>query len=219
MNLVRTALILVLIITTGMTIVAYPVMPDTMPSHWNAAGDLDGTLPKFLGLTLIPLIMYGCCALFAALPRIDPLRNNYVKFQASYEGFILVFAAFLLVIQLQIILWGLGIPISPNLVLPVSMGILIIALGFLLEHAEPTWFVGIRTPWTMSSATVWKNTHRVGATLFKVAGLVSMMGVLGGEYAYLFIIIPVIAVAVFTTVYSYIEFQREQDAGTGGLMV
>lgn len=215
MKLVRIAIALVLIITAGMTIVAYPVMPDAVASHWNAAGDMDGTLPKFWGLILIPLLMYGFCALFAALPRIDPLRNNYPKFQGSYEGFILVFEAFLFVIQLQIILWGLGVPLSPNLVMPVMIGILFISIGFLLEHAEPNWFVGIRTPWTLSSDSVWKKTHRMGSILFKLAGVVSMIGVLAGTFAYLFILIPVIAVALSLVVYSYTEFKKEQAAETG----
>jgi uncharacterized membrane protein len=215
MKLVRAAIALVLIITAGMTIVAYPVMPDAVASHWNAAGDMDGTLPKFWGLILIPLLMYGFCALLAALPRIDPLRNNYPKFQASYEGFILVFSAFLFVIQLQIILWGLGVPLSPNLVMPIMIGILFISIGFLLEHAEPNWFVGIRTPWTLSSDSVWKKTHQKGATLFRLAGVVSMIGVLAGRYAWLFILVPVIAVALYTVVYSYTEFKKEQAAKTG----
>jgi uncharacterized membrane protein len=215
MKLVRAAIALVLIIMAGMTIVAYPVMPDAVASHWNAAGDMDGTLPKFWGLILIPLLMYGFCALFAALPRIDPLKINYPKFQASYEGFILVFSAFLFVIQLQIILWGLGVPLSPNLVMPVMIGILFIAIGFLLEHAEPNWFVGIRTPWTMSSDSVWKKTHQKGAMLFRLAGVVSMIGVLAGTHAYLFILIPVIAVALSLVVYSYTEFKKEQAAKTG----
>jgi uncharacterized membrane protein len=99
--------------------------------------------------------------------------------------------------------------------MPVMMGALFIALGFLLEHAEPNWFVGIRTPWTMSSASVWKKTHHVGAKLFKMAGVVSIVGVLAGTYAYLFIIVPVIIVSLFAVVYSYTEFKKEQAARTG----
>jgi len=213
MKLIRVAIVLVLILTAVMTLVAYPVMPDAVASHWNAAGDLNGTMPKFWGLILIPLLMYGFCALLVFLPRIDPLRNNYQKFQDYYNGFILVFAAFLFFIQLQIILWGLGIPISPNLTMPVMIGILFIYIGFLIGHAEPNWFVGIRTPWTLSSDSVWKKTHQRGATLFKLAGVVSMIGILAGIYAWLFILIPAIAVALYTVVYSYIEFRKEQTTG------
>lgn len=215
MKLVRPAIALVLIITAAITIMAYPVMPEAVASHWNAAGDMDGTLPKFWGLVLIPLLLLGFSAFFMVLPRFDPLLENYRKFQDYYEGFILVFAVFLLGIQILIIFWGLGISVSPNHVLPVLMGGLLIYLGFLFEHTEPNWFVGIRTPWTLSSDTVWKKTHHVGAILFKLAGIVSIIGVLAGKYAYLFILIPVISVALFTVVYSYIEFKKEQAAGTG----
>ena len=147
-------------------------MPGLVASHWNTAGDVNGTLPKFPGLLLIPLLMYGFSALLLVLPRIDPLRENYRKFQGYYDGFILVFAVFLFIVQLQIILWGMGIHVSPNVTMPVMIGILFIYTGFLLEHAEPNWFVGIRTPWTLSSTSVWKKTHQKGATLFKLAGVV-----------------------------------------------
>jgi len=189
------------------------VLPDVVASHWNAAGELNGTMPKFWGLALIPVLMYGFCALFVVLPRIDPLRNNYQKFQDYYEGFVLVFAAFFFFIQLQIILWGLGIHVSPNLTMPVMIGGLFVYIGFLMEHAEPNWFVGIRTPWTLSSDSVWRKTHQRAGTLFKLAGALSMIGALAGIYASLFILIPAIAVALYTVVYSYIEFKKEQTTG------
>jgi uncharacterized membrane protein len=215
MKLIRIAIVLVLVLTAVITLAAYPVMPDVVASHWNAAGDVNGTLPKFWGLILLPLLMGIFCALLVVLPAIDPLRDNYRKFQDYYDGFILVFALFFFLIQTEIILWELGVRISPNLVMPVMMGILFIYTGFLLEHAEPNWFVGIRTPWTMSSVPVWKKTHAMGAKLFKLAGVVSMIGILAGTYAWLFILVPVMAVAVITIVYSYAAFKGEQTAGTG----
>ncbi|MCX6682551.1 MAG: SdpI family protein [Methanoregula sp.] len=217
MKLIRPAIAFLLVFAAAMTLAAYPLMPDVVASHWNAAGEVNGTMPKSWGLIITPLLMYGFCALLAVLPRIDPLRNNYRKFQDYYEGFILVFAAFLFFIQLQIILWGLGIRVSPNLTMPIMIGILFIYIGFLLEHAEPNWFVGIRTPWTLSSERVWKKTHERGGKLFKLAGVVSMVGVLAGIYAWLFILVPAIAVAVYTVVYSYVEFRMGQINGGGEL--
>ena len=210
MNFIRLAIIGILILTFAVTLLAYPYMPDPVPSHWNAAGTVDGELPKFWGLVIVPTLMIGFTALLAVLPRIDPLRKNYEKFRNYYEGFILVFAAFLSFIQLQIILWGMGTQVSPNLTMPVMIGILFICIGFLTEHTEPNWFVGIRTPWTLSSETVWKKTHDRGGTLFKLAGMVSMIGAIAGVDAWLFIIVPALAVAAYTVVYSYVEFERER---------
>lgn len=211
MKLIRLAIIAGLILTCLITIAVYPTLPDRVVSHWNAAGQADGYMSKFWGLGLIPIIMTACVALFAVIPRIDPLKKNYEKFRNYYDGFILLFVFFLLAIQVQIILWSSGSHISPNLTLPLLTGILFIYLGFLIEHAEQNWFVGIRTPWTLSSKTVWKKTHELGGKLFKIAGIISFAGVLFQNLAIWFVLVPVLAVALYTIVYSYVEFQKEKE--------
>ena len=213
MKLIRFAIIAGLIFTFALTIAIYPAAPDRIVSHWNAAGEANGSMSKFWGLFLIPIIMTGFVALFAVIPRIDPHKKNYEKFRDYYEGFILVFVFFMLAIQVQIILWSTGYQISPNLTFPVLIGILFIYIGFLLGHAEQNWFVGIRTPWTLSSKTVWKKTHELGGKLFKIAGVIACAGIFAGAYALWFILVPVLAVAVYTVVYSYIEFQKELKSG------
>jgi len=211
MKLIRLAIIAGLILTCLITIAVYPTLPDRVVSHWNAAGQADGYMSKFWGLGLIPLIMTACVALFAVIPRIDPLKKNYEKFRNYYEGFILLFVFFLLAIQVQIILWSSGFHVSPNLTFPLLIGILFIYLGFLIEHAEQNWFVGIRTPWTLSSKTVWKKTHELGGKLLKIAGIISFAGVLFQNLAIWFVLVPVLAVALSTIVYSYVEFQKEKE--------
>ena len=212
MKLIRLAIIAVLIITFIITIAMYPTSPNRVVSHWNAAGQPDGYMSKLWGLFLIPLIMIGLVGLFAALPRIDPYKKNYKKFRNYYDGFILLFILFMLAIQIQNILWSTGYQVSLNLTFPFLMGTFFIYIGFLLGHAEQNWFVGIRTPWTLSSETVWKKTHEVGGKLFKLAGVISFIGVFAGEYAFLFILIPVLIVAVFTVAYSYFEYQKERTS-------
>ena len=213
MKLIRYAIIAGLIFTFALTIAIYPTAPDRIVSHWNAAGQADGYMSKFWGLFLIPIIMTGFVALFAVLPRIDPYKKNYEKFRDYYEGFILLFVLFMLAIQVQIILWSIGYQISPNLTFPVLIGILFIYIGFLLGHAEQNWFVGIRTPWTLSSKTVWKKTHELGGKLFKIAGVISCIGIFAGVYALWFILVPALAVAAITVTYSYYEFQKELKSG------
>jgi len=215
MKLIRVAIIAALLITLALTIAVYPTVPDTVVSHWNAAGQADGYMSKFWGLSLIPFLMIACAGLFAILPRIDPYKKNYGKFGNWYEGFILLFILFMLAIQVQIILWSSGYRISPNLTMPLLIGSLFIYIGFLLGHAEQNWFVGIRTPWTLSSVTVWKKTHEIGGKLFGIAGVISYIGILAGEFAMWFILVPVLAVAVYTVMYSYFEYQKEIKNQTG----
>ena len=209
MKIIRFAIIAGIIVTVLLTIAVYPWLPPVFASHWNASGTADGTMTKFSGLILIPLLMIACVVLFAMLPRIDPLRKNYEKFRNYYEGFILVFVLYLLAIQILMILWNLGYPLNTNITFPILFGILFVYLGFLIEHAEQNWFVGIRTPWTLSSVVVWKKTHERGGKLFKISGIVSFVGVIAGSYALWFILVPALTVAVYTVVYSYIAYQNE----------
>ncbi len=211
MTPVRAGIAFVLVLTLAITILSYPALPDRIPSHWNINGEVNGYLAKPWGVLIVPLVMVPLTALLFLLPRIDPLRENYAKFRRQYEGFILVFAAFFFIVQMQIILWGPGYPVSPTLLFPLIAGALFIYIGSLLEHAEQNWFVGIRTPWTLSSGRVWKKTHARGGILFKIAGLVAIAGVLFGRYSLWFVLVPVLAVSVDLVIYSYLEFRNETE--------
>jgi uncharacterized membrane protein len=82
-------------------------------------------------------------------------------------------------------------------------------MGILTENAERNWFIGIRTPWTLSSERVWKRTNRLGGKLFRIAGITAAFGAFFPEFAIYFILVPVIAVAGFSIIYSYMEYQKE----------
>ena len=187
----------------------YPQMPEKMASHWNAQGQVDGYMPKFWGLFLIPFILVGLALLFVAIPRIDPLKENIEKFRKYYDGFIILFFVFMLSVYSQVILWNLGVKITPNVILPIGLGILFFYCGILCENVKQNWFIGIRTPWTLSSERVWEKTHKIGGKLFKIAGVIAFFGVFFQSYALFFILVPVISVAAYTIIYSYFEYQKE----------
>lgn len=201
-----TALLIVLVF--GVTLAAYPHLPDQVASHWNAAGEADGYMSKGWGSFLVPLMMLGIAAMMWALPLIDPLRKNVETFRTEYEWFIVAMTAFLAILQAQILLWNLGYEVSPNSVLPVSMGLLFIYIGWMLRRARRNFFIGIRTPWTLMSEEVWDKTHRLGGTLFMVAGALSFLGVFFPDQSVWFVLLPVLSVTVITFVYSYRLFQR-----------
>jgi uncharacterized membrane protein len=83
-------------------------------------------------------------------------------------------------------------------------------LGILVENAKQNWFIGIRTPWTLSSEKVWNKTHKIGGKLFKVAGLIAFAGILFQDYAIYFVLVPVILIAVYLVIYSYFEYQKSK---------
>lgn len=198
-----------LLLSFAISIYFYPQMPEEMASHWNVRGEVDDYISKFWGLFLMPFILVGLALLFIAIPRIDPLKANIEQFRRYYDGFIILFFVFMLSIYFWTVLWNLGIEISSNIIFPIGLGILFFYCGILCENAKRNWFIGIKTPWTLSNEKVWDKTHKIGGKLFKIAGVITLVGVFFQNYVIFFILVPVILVAVYTVVYSYIEYQKE----------
>ena len=187
----------------------YPRMPGAIASHWNIRGEVDGYMSKFWGLFLMPLISLCLLLLFVLIPKIDPLKGNIEKFRNYYDGFIVLMIVFLFYVYLLTIFWNVGLRFNMIQLLAPAFGILFYYCGILIENAKRNWFIGIRTPWTLSSDKVWERTHKIGGRLFKITGVVGLLGVLFHDYAMLFILMPVILITAYTVLYSYFEYQKE----------
>lgn len=193
-----------------LAIYLYPQMPGRMASHWNAAGRVDGYMNSFLGVFLLPVFSAALFGLLLVLPRLDPLRANYAKFQEYYDWFAVLLVAFMLYVYALTLLWNLGTAFSLPVALAPAFAALFYYCGVLIENAERNWFVGIRTPWTLSNERVWKRTHEVGGKLFKACGAVALLGLVFPDIALVFVIAPVIATAAFCTIFSYVEFKKDK---------
>ena len=184
----------------------YPKMPEKMAIHWNLKGEVNRYIPKFFGLFLIPFISLGLFLLFIVIPKIEP---NIEKFAKYYDRFMILSLGFLLYVYLITIFWNMGIRLNIIQVLTPAFGVLYFYCGILIENAKRNWFIGIRTPWTLSNERVWEKTHKIGGKLFKIAGVISFAGMFFEKYALFFIVIPVILIVTYTIVYSYFEYQKE----------
>jgi len=189
-------------------------LPDQMASHWNVNDQVDGYTSKLLGVFLMPLITLGMFALFLVVPNIDPLKANIAKFRESFNLFIVLIVAFMLYIHGLTLAWSLGhqdFKMS-GAILP-FIGILFIAIGFMLRKAKRNFFIGIRTPWTLSSDNVWDKTHQLGSILFMVSGAFAIIGgVFGGMAAFWLMFVPLIGSSLFLVIYSYVLYRAETKA-------
>jgi len=205
-NIVITAVIL---LSFAIGIYLYPQMPDNMISHWNAAGQPDGFMPKFWGLFLMPIISVGMFLLFLAIPRIDPLKQNIDKFRGYFDGMIVLIIVFLFYIFMLSIFWNIGFTFSMIQALVPALGLLFIYMGLLVSKAKRNWFIGIRTPWTLSSEKVWDKTHSLGGKMFAASGIIALFGMLFLDYAIWLVLVPVLFSAIYAMVYSYFEYRKE----------
>ena len=199
----------IVLLSFAIGIYVFPEMPEKIASHWNAQGEVNGYMSKFWGIFLMPFISVGLFLLFMIIPRIDPRKSNIEKFRKYYNNFILLIIVFLFYIYLLTIFWNMGFRFNMITLLSPAFAILFYYSGVLIENAKMNWFIGIRTPWTLSSEKVWDKTHKIGGKLFKIAGIIAIGGILFQNYAIFFIIVPILLAAIYSVVFSYIEYQKE----------
>jgi uncharacterized membrane protein len=159
----------------------------------------------------MPVFLLGTYALTRVLPRIDPRGSNYAKFGGAFDAIVVSIMLFMLGMHIIILRAALGYPVAMQRVVPAGVGVLLVVIGNLLPRARPNWFVGIRTPWTLSSDRVWEKTHRVGGQVFVAGGiLIVLAAFVMQRWAHVTLIAVVLICVATVLVYSYLEWKREQ---------
>jgi uncharacterized membrane protein len=207
---VEIALLAIIGLMFAAALIVWPSAPARIPVHWNASGDIDRYGGKVEGLLLLPTLALGIYLLMRYLPRIDPGRANYARFGGAYTairaGVVLLMAG----IYGMVIAWVLKVPVDVSRAVPVAVGALFVLFGSVLGQVKPNWFVGIRTPWTLSSTESWARTHRLGGWIFIALGvLFAITGAFKlGSFGYVVIGAAIAAVAVLV-VYSYFVWRSD----------
>jgi uncharacterized membrane protein len=205
------------------TAVFWPRLPEQVPTHWNIRGEVDAMGGKGQLLIFGPVMLAGLVVLLEVLRRVDPklkpLAPDAPPAEAgSREAVMAVVTWLLLVVHVSILLAATGAPLGGPTLMAVGFAGFQLFLGNLLPRVRPNFFVGIRTPWTISSDTVWRRTHRVAGKLL-VAGGVGSLGFI--VFAPALVAFPVtvglLMVALLgPTAASYVYWRGEQRAATGG---
>lgn len=194
---------------------AYLQLPagSLVPSHWNAAGQVDGYSGPWI-LFLMPALAAGFDLLMASLLLIEPRRQNLLASGAAYTAIVLGFTALMTVIQ-GITVWsalrGVQAASAIGSLILVAAGLFLMVIGLFLPRIRSNFFLGIRTPWTLSSERSWERTHRLGAWLF--AGLGALIVLAAAVPAAAVFVLPagVAVVLVVLATYSYVVWRDDPD--------
>jgi len=196
----------------GAAALAWPQAPDRIPVHWNINGQVDRYGGRFEGLLVMPLVALGIYVLMLLLPRIDPGRANYARFRGAYNAIRIAMVAFFGVFDLLVRKSALNGGVGVGRVAPLAIGVMMIFLGAMLGKIRPNWFVGIRTPWTLSSKVAWVRTHRAGGWLFMLVGLATVLvSFVSARVSFWVLIVGIAAGTIGLVVYSYLLWRQDPD--------
>lgn len=191
--------------------VLYPRLPDQIPTNWGFNGSVTyGSRSNIWILTaMLPLF----AVLYDVMPHIDPRRQNYEKFSRFYDGFCVGMQLFLAIVigiliresffpgQLQVIR-----------IVYIMLAVMFLLIGNYLPKVQSNFYMGIKTPWTLSSDEVWRKTHRLGGKLYAACGILILLSalLLPASASGVILLILVIGSTLVITLASWLWWRKEQ---------
>lgn len=200
--LIITSVMILLPVLAG--VILWNQLPEQIPSHWNAAGEIDGWSSKPFAVFGMPLILLAVQWLCVLATSADPK-------QANHSGKILHLVLWIIPLLNAVLspvtyAVALGKDVRMEVVMSVFMGLLFAIIGNYLPKCKQNYTIGIKIPWTLSSEENWNRTHRFAGRLWLVCGLgIMLTGFLGNFLIFLPI---VFAMVIVPFAYSYLLHRK-----------
>ena len=192
-----------------------PQMPEMVPTHWDAAGDVNGYTSRtaMIALDALPLLFL---VMFRVLPGMDPRGSVYARMGSFYTGFASLFTIFMIAMTWtsELTVFGIlpetGSPVG--VITSIVVGIGLVMLGNYMPKVKRNYTFGCKTPWALDDDRNWRLTHRFCGVAFVLAGIaVVVAGVLSmqhGEVAFWMLAGSVIVSSLGTYAYSYLVYRN-----------
>lgn len=204
--------LLLIVAAVAYSLVVYPSLPDRVPTHWNFRGEIDGWSSPPLAAFLMPGTMAGLFGLLFILPWLSPRNFTVDTFRETYNYVMVIVTALMGYMHVIILQAGLHQKIDVSKALVGGLMLFFALIGNVLGKVRRNFWMGVRTPWTLASETVWIATHRFAARLFVGGGLLGALAAwLGVPLSACFVLLMVVAFA--PAIHSLILYKRLERGG------
>lgn len=162
-------------LAVGLSLWAWPLLPEQMPVHFAIDGQADGWAPRLIGAFIMPLVIALMPLLLFTLVGVDPRQAHVRRSKKAIKQITMLVAVFLLFAH-ALILWT----VTHNLNMPgngilLGIGTMFALMGLIMPKLKSNFFVGLRTPWTLSSESNWHRTHRLAGWTFTLGGMLAVL--------------------------------------------
>ncbi|SFC13360.1 SdpI family protein [Massilia yuzhufengensis] len=201
----------VLLLTFNLALAVYEDLPSLIPLHWNASGEPD----RWGGRAMVFLhsaVMLAVGALWMVLPKLSPARFKVDEFEATWWYVGMVTVSCLGYLQCMH-LWGAWHPgFDADRAMLGGIGGFYVLAGNVTGKLRRNFWLGVRTPWTLSNDRVWYATHRFAAKTMVAGGVLALVVALAGWSRWLALAALAGGVLV-PVVFSLVYYKRLERAG------
>lgn len=192
-------------------------LPVQIPIHFDAQGMPNNYGSKLVIAITLSVITLGTYLLLRFIPKsntqLDAIASgkNFRKLRVIITLFFSI-TSFIIIEAVQ--------KSELNITLFLSLVALFFALiGNYMGTIPSNRFIGIRTPWTLKSETVWKKTHYFIGRLWFVSGIILSILILAApkHLRGIIFIAVIVLLAIYAVLYSYYIFVEEKKENKQGI--
>ena len=197
-----TSIVILLPILAGVAL--WDQLPQQLPFHWNAAGEVDGWASKPVAVFGTPLLMLALHWLAMVITAADPKKAQ----QSDKIMQMIIWLVPLLSVLLAAFTYAssLGKDLPVERFVPVFLGLFFVIIGNYLPKCKQSYTIGIKLPWTLHSEENWNKTHRLAGWLWVVCGLAMMVSGFAGGFL---LLLPLALVMVLVPMgYSFLLYRK-----------
>lgn len=203
-TLILTTIIMLLPMVIGLII--WNKLPEQVPMHWNAAGEVDGWGSKSMLVFILPLFMvvlqWGCVLATSLDKKSKGIRGKL-------EQLVLWICPFIsLLVHTLIYTKILGYDLAVEIIMPLVLGLMFMVIGNLLPKCKQNYTIGIKVPWALQDEENWNKTHRLAGKLWVIGGAVMVATAVFGNFIIFFGI--TLVMCIVPTIYSYLYYRENQ---------
>jgi uncharacterized membrane protein len=194
-------------------LLAYPHLPNMVPTHWNIHGEANGFSAKWSLFLIFPGLMAGIMILFRLLPWLSPKHWEVESFRSTYL-YIMAVLLCLMAYLAGVTLWvGMGRAMDVTRMTIGGVCLLFALIGLALGRVHRNFYIGVRTPWTLANDRVWDETHRLAMKTFVAAGVVGLVLTVVGFSGWPTFVVLILG-ALVPAVFSLVIYKRMERSGS-----
>lgn len=204
-------LLLILALPFIVLLILYDRLPETVPHHYGSDGQPDRYGSKLALIGLFGGMSVFMYLIFRFIPALDPKQNLNTLAYYKMRLVIALFWGVLVSFMWYASATGASGESFLSYILAGS-GLMLAGIGNAMYSIRPNYFVGIRTPWTLESETVWRKTHQKAAPIYVAGGLfAAIMALLLPIHLKTIVFMATIMGVVFWSLaYSYYLYRQEK---------
>jgi uncharacterized membrane protein len=189
-------------------------LPDEVAAHYNINGEADRMMSRSSFWLMYAGIGIVLPTVLSVIRYIDPRQSNYTRFEGYYDLMRWAISLFLHGVMLFVILDNAGYDVHlPNLITG-GLGVLWIIIGNRMGQVRSNFFIGIRTPWALLDENNWRKTHRLGARLWVIAGVIMFVSAwfVSTVWTVGILLACALASSLIPFAYSYMLFKKKTSS-------